>query len=80
MYFESLKNSKLKEVMHNPPKHLIKGKDIEFSKRSCFHKVARIVYKCLRVFFVGVIFYFIPYSVLAVQFFAVYNTGEGEEH
>jgi hypothetical protein len=66
MYFESLKNSKLKEIMHHPPKHLHKGKDIVFKERPIFHKFARVIYKILRIFFVGVIFYFIPYSVLIV--------------
>ena len=70
MYFESLKNSKLKEIMHHPPKHLHKGKDIKFSERPLFHKFARVLYRFLRVFFVGVIFYFIPFSVHIIQFMA----------
>jgi hypothetical protein len=66
LYFESLKNSKLKEVMHHPPKHTNKGKEIKFKERPLFHKFARIFYMALRTVFVGIIFYFIPYSVLVV--------------
>jgi hypothetical protein len=80
MYFESLKNSKLKEVMHHPPKAIHKGKDIDFSTRPLFHKFARVLYKLLRVLFVGVIFYFIPYSVLIVQFVVKYEKYDAAAH
>lgn len=66
LYFESLKTNKLKEVMHNAPKIIIKGKDIKFSKRSCYHKGARILYKGLRSFYASVIYYFVPYSVFFI--------------
>ena len=70
MYFESIPDTKLKEVMHHPPKASKKGKDIVFAERPLFHKFGRLFYKALRMFYVGVIFYFVPFSVLVVQFIA----------
>jgi hypothetical protein len=64
LYFESLKTNPLKALLHHPPEAEIKGIDIKFSERSCFHKCARVFYKILRAFQVGVIFYFIPFSVM----------------
>jgi hypothetical protein len=66
LYFESLKSNKLKEIMHHPPKIIVKGKDIKFSERSCYHKCARILYKILRSFYASVIFYFVPFSVFYI--------------
>ena len=71
MYFESLKGNKLKEIMHHAPKCVKAGDDIKFSERTLFHKVARILYKVLRAFYVSVIFYFIPFSVMLVQWVAI---------
>ncbi len=42
-YFEALMNNKLKVIMHHPPKLHVKGDDIKFMERSCFHKVARVI-------------------------------------
>jgi hypothetical protein len=67
MYFESLKGNLLKEVLHHPPDMVKSGSDISMSDRSCFHKGARVLYKILRCFYVSVIFYFIPFSVLLLQ-------------
>jgi hypothetical protein len=71
MYFESLKGNKLKEIMHHPPKCVRAGKEIKFSERSVFHKFARLLYKVLRAFYVSVIFYFIPFSVMYLQWITV---------
>ena len=67
MYFESLKSNKLKEIMHHPPKMVTRGRDIKFAERSLFHKIGRVIYKFLRAFYVSVIFYFIPFSVIYLQ-------------
>lgn len=64
LYFESLKQNHLKKVMHHPPKAEKRGDEIAFSDRSLFHKIARVQYKSLRAVYVGVIFYFIPFSVM----------------
>jgi predicted nucleic acid-binding Zn ribbon protein len=64
MYFESLKGNLLKEVLHHPPEQVICGRDIEMKDRNCFHKCARVLYKFLRCFYVSIIFYFIPFSVM----------------
>ena len=67
LYFESLKTNKLKEIMHHAPKVINKGSSIEFKSRTCFHKVARVVYKVIRTFYAGFLFYFTPYTVFLVQ-------------
>ena len=69
LYFESLKTNKLKEIIHHAPKIIVKGKDIKFSDRSCYHKGARIIYKILRYFYASVIFYFLPFSMFFIQFY-----------
>lgn len=81
MYFEAMMDNKLKEFVHHQPRperekiigedgneRFQRGKDIIFSKRSCFHKFARILYKVTRGFYVGFIFYFVPVAVLFLQF------------
>ena len=40
-----------------------------FRERSLFHKIARLTYKIFRAFYVSVIFYFVPFSVLILNFF-----------
>lgn len=67
LYFESLKNNYLKKVMHHAPIAEICGRDIVFMDRTCFHKFARIFYKILRMVYVGVIFYYIPFTVMYIQ-------------
>ena len=60
-YFESLGDNYLKTVCHHPPKNVIKGKDIEFMKRTLFHKFARMNYKFQRAVYVSVIYYMVPF-------------------
>jgi hypothetical protein len=66
MYFEALMNNKLKEVLHShyAPKREKSIKDIVWKDRSCFHKVARILYKIIRCVYVSLIFYFVPFLVV----------------
>ena len=78
MYFESLKGNKLKEIMHHAPKCVKSGNQIKWEDRSLFHKVARLLYKVMRSFYVSVIFYFVPFSVLFLQWITV--PPEGEQH
>lgn len=66
LYFESLKSNYLKRVMHHPPVADHRGDTIVFKDRSTFHKIARVYYKFLRSFYVGVIFYFVPFSVMFI--------------
>jgi hypothetical protein len=75
MYFESLKSNKLKEIMHHAPTQVKSGKDIHFSERSCFHKFGRILYKVLRCFYVSVIFYFVPFTVMYLQWITIAPAG-----
>lgn len=67
MYFEAIDEQKLKSLVHHPPKLVVRGKDIVFSDRSCFHKFARCLYKVLRCIYVSLIFYFVPFSVILLQ-------------
>jgi hypothetical protein len=46
------------------PEAKIKGRDIAFSERTCFHKIARIVYKIFRLFYIAVLFYWIPFFTM----------------
>ena len=79
MYLESLLDNPLKEIMHHHPHRVHRGRDIQFSDRSLFHKLARIIYKMLRAFYVSVIFYYVPFWVLFVNFTATMSD-DGESH
>ena len=68
MYFEALSDNYLRKVCHQHAHNRYKGKDIKFSERSLFHKLARVIYKLLRAIYVSVIFYFIPFVVLFLNF------------
>jgi len=71
LYFESLMNNKLKVIMHHAPKLETKGSDIRFMERSLFHKLARMIYKFIRCLYVSVVFYFVPFAVLYLQWIMV---------
>lgn len=82
-YAEAMMENKLKEYVEEAPKpfrdmiedennpgqmRYKKGTDISFGERSCFHKLARMVYKMTRCLYVGVVFYFVPFATLFMQF------------
>ena len=67
LYYESLVNYKLKEVLEDWPRRVRHGKDIKFTDRSCFHMFGRVLYRFIRIFYVSFIYYFIPYSILVVH-------------
>ena len=74
IYFESLNDPKLKEVMHMRPTLKHKGVDIKFSDRSIFHQLARVAYKLMRSLYISTIFYFVPLITLLNNFkFAIYD-------
>ena len=77
MYFEALLDNPLREIMHHNPTRVNRGKDIPFSSRSCFHKMARVVYKVTRSFYVSVVFYFVPFFVIVLNTF---YSKVGDEH
>lgn len=83
MYFESLMNNRLKHVVHHPPKFNEEDtgpqkKPRPFKDKTCFHKVARIIYIILRCMFVSVNYYFAPYIVIYWQFvIKIPKAGEG---
>ena len=67
LYFEALVNGHLKQLLHHPAKVFKRGNEIDFWERTSFHKVARVLYKILRCFYVSVIYYFIPYTMFFVH-------------
>ena len=78
MYLEALRDPYMEEALHKHPKILKRGVDIKWSDRNCFHKIARFVYKCIRLVYCSVIFYFVPFSVYFISSqFAVAESGEG---
>jgi hypothetical protein len=82
MYYEMLVHDPLKEIMehHNMPTVDRRGKDINFCERPCFHKFARVVYRFFRVFYITIIYYFIPYSTIALQWFYPGGDPSTSEH
>ena len=78
IYLESLTDNTLKSMLHSHVNVEKSSKDIKFSERSCFHKFARVLYKFTRSVYVSVIFYFVPFYVLYLNFkFAEVGEGEG---
>lgn len=80
LYFESQIDNKLMPIMHHKPKKSIKGKDIKFGDRSCFHKLARVVYRGFRLFYVSAIFYMLPYWMPIILFHAEGGDPAREHH
>ena len=67
LYFEALAEGPIKELLHHKPKIRRHGRNIKFMERPYFHRVARVIYKIVRCFYVSVIFYFIPYTIFLVH-------------
>jgi hypothetical protein len=62
-YFESLLHVKFVKLVGHAPAITNHNKDIEFSERSVFHKVARLFFKVARGLFVSVFYYYYPFFV-----------------
>lgn len=54
----------LTNIMHHMPRAVNKGKDINFSDRTCYHKVARVLYRFFRFIYIAVIYYFLPFIIV----------------
>ena len=80
IYVESFSDKSLGSVVHNHVTIEKKGKDISFFERSLYHKIARIVYKVSRAFYVSLIFYFVPFMTIFINFMIaeVHHAGHGE--
>ena len=80
IYVESFTDKSLQSVVHNSVHIENKGKDISFWDRSLYHKLARIVYKVSRAFYVSIIFYFVPFMTIFINFLIaeVHHAGHGE--
>ena len=66
LYLESLMDDPICEVMHHLPEAEVRGCDINFSERTCFHKFARVLYKVIRCLYISFVFYFAPYMILVI--------------
>ena len=78
-YFEALGDNHIKSIFHHPVKIDKRGVDIKMEDRSLFHKVARIVYRTLRVIYVSIIFYLVPFVVFFIQYIWAVGVGEKGE-
>lgn len=70
VYFKSFSHDN--NVTQVLDEHLIvtnKGSEMDFKKRDCLNKYLRILYKIFRGIYVSFVFYFIPFFVLAVQYY-----------
>jgi hypothetical protein len=68
LYFESQLDNKLKPMMHHAPKDEVKGREIVWAERSCFHKCARVIYRGFRLFYIAGIFYMLPFWIAILLF------------
>ena len=65
IYYEGTKHSNyLRKAMEYKPKIKVRGEDIKFQDRSFFHKIARVIYVCIRSLYIQVIFYLFPLIVI----------------
>jgi len=69
LYFHSLMDLKFKGIIKQPPKVVNRNRNLVFGDRSAFHQIARVFYKLVRGLYVSCVFYFVPFSVIFVQFF-----------
>ena len=76
LYLESLTGNTLMAIMHHPPQRMYRGVEVTWKDRAPFHKVARLIYKGFRAFYVSTIFYYVPYSVIFWQWITLIK---GEE-
>jgi hypothetical protein len=60
----------LKDILldENAPAITMRNYNIRFEDREPWHKCARIVYKVMRGIYVSVIFYFVPFMFLFMEF------------
>ena len=70
LYFEMISDSKIAQVVHHMPTAVNKGKDINFSERSCYHKTARVLYRFFRFVYIAFVYYYLPYSIILFQWYA----------
>jgi hypothetical protein len=73
-YFEALasNNKLLEKIEEYFPEKETRGKNVLFSQRTLFHKFARITYRTFRMFYTSVIFYFVPFLPILIQFWHIY--------
>lgn len=78
LYFHSLTDNKLCELIHHPPKN--ESRKIDFSERSCTNKCARVVYKMVRAFYVSFIYYLVPFWLFIYIWFSANDHIDEDNH
>lgn len=69
IYVENLSDFALKhETHHHPLADMRRSSEIPFTERSFGHKILRIIYKCIKVFFNAFYYYFVSYMVILIPF------------
>ena len=66
MFYSALADKAIKKVFEFPVERVNRGRDIQFMKRTCFHKIARVLYKVFRSLYVAIMFYMSPFFVYAI--------------
>ena len=72
MFYSAMADPAIKKVFQFKVQRINSGKDIKFTDRTFYHKVARIIYKVFRSIYVGAMFYMSPFFVYAI----VYQFGD----
>ena len=72
IYYAALMNNELKQLFNTQVINDKRGKDIEWSDRSCFHKFARAIYKSIRAIYVAAFYYLVPFTSILFPFFLVF--------
>jgi hypothetical protein len=80
LYYESLLHNKLTAILHHPPHIVNFHRNMKWEDRPCFHKFARVFFKCVRAIYVGVIYYYVPFIVIITQWFLKINHGPPAHH
>ena len=65
-YYEALGDNHIKSIFDH---HVVidkRGIDIKMEDRSLFHKFARVIYRTVRVIYVSIIFYLVPFVVFFI--------------
>jgi hypothetical protein len=76
LYFESQHHigNKLTTLCHKHPVATVKGDDIVWKDRTCFHKCARILYRTFRLYYISCMFYMLPFWM----YFILFNAEGGD--
>ena len=66
MFYSAMADKAIKKVFEFPVERDNRGRDIQFMQRTCFHRIARVLYKVFRSLYVAIMFYMSPFFVYAI--------------